>query len=389
MTKTEGWVTPGKRARSIQYLISCAVAIAWIFYLIYLLTTDPAPQLGDWANPPHLTSSILLAIALSAVISPFATNNSLLGWWTIVASTLCIIAFECLQLLAPGRAFQFIDIALGIAGAAMAAMIGVAMAGTVLLVSPAYLHFEDLPDEISCAQPVNPTINWETVPVLTFTPEQNQGENNFVSSSIGKLCLFNHMSASTAKHTQYELAPTKVIDQNLKLNGAGIVSAPLTGLREALSQSGQITFGIRFKADNLLAGRPPRHIASLQSYDTPPAIIARIIQNGPNSSVSFSFQPWQGSSTVLANRLTDRFHEVVLTYDGTVQTTYFDGTPIGTETTKIEALEAAGSDLMLNIGKRVDRRWQPFFGEIEAIVISSSTINADKVAALFNNHADD
>jgi len=91
----------------------------------------------------------------------------------------------------------------------------------------------------------------------------------------------------------------------------------------------------------------------------------------------------------MANRLQDGYHEVVLTYDGTVQTTYFDGLSIGTETTNIDALDVSGNELILNLGKRTDRRWQPYIGEINAIVIGAKSLSADRVATVFKqSHSD-
>ena len=386
------------RHQSIQFPIAIVVATGWIIYLVYLLTAKISPELGTWAGPPHLTSSIFLAVAVSTVLSRSVASNSLLGWWIIVISSLFIIAFESLQLLVPDRSFQFIDIAQGIAGAAMAAMVcallsriigrsaytwlAIAAATIALIFSLAFVRIDNPPEEISCARPINTNVDWNTVTAITFLPEKNQQEKNLVASSLGKLCLFDPPNNST--NTLLASSVTDSSGVYLKLSGAGIVSAPLTGLREALSLSGQITFGIRFKTHNLNAGRPPRLIASIQTDDSPPATIARMMQNGPNSSVSFSFQPWQGSSTVLANRLRDRFQEVVMTYDGALQTTYLDGVQIGTETTIIKALETTGSELILSIGRRVDKHWQPFFGEIDSIIISASSISANEIATVFN-----
>ena len=189
------------------------------------------------------------------------------------------------------------------------------------------------------------------------------------------------MNATPDSNSTNQFVTTK--NRSLLLNGGGLISTELAGLREALSRNGQLTFGVKFKTNILNAGRPPRLVVALQSIDKTPSIIARLIQNGPNATISFSFQPWQGSSTVLANRLQNRYHEVVLTYDGNVQTTYFDGLPVGTETTNIEPIDASGSELILNIGKRTDRRRNPFIGEINAIAIGTRSLSADEVAAIF------
>lgn len=387
--------------KSLQSRIAIIVAAGWIAYLIYLLTAEVSPELGDWAGPPHLTSSALLALALSSVLSPRFNNSVILGWWTLVTSTVFIVGFECLQLLTPTRTFEFIDISLGIAGAAIAAMAGVllcqlmgrsayvwltlSVAVVVLIISLLLLRAEEPKGEISCIQPVSRPHSWDRTSVHTFVAQQ--AEATLVSSSIGLLCLFD-VPQRRIPIAGAAASPTSE-NNSLVLNGAGLISGKLIGLREALAKSGEITFGIRFRTDQLIAGRPPRLVASLQSSDKSPALVARLLQNGPNATASFSFKRWQGSSTVLANRLTDQYHEVVLTYDGAVQTTYFDGSPVGTETTRIEAIDESGSELQLNIGKRTDRRWQPFVGEIDAIIIGAKSIDAAAVANLFNKNTND
>ena len=389
---------------SVQHKLALAVCVCWIFYLIYLLTAQVSPQLGEWAEPSHLTSSILLALALSTVLSPSFSNNSLLGWWTIVTSTLFIIGFECLQLLAPGRTFQFIDIAQGIAGAAIAAMVGglvsriigryayvwlaIFVAIVTFFTSLLLLRVDNPESAIICAQPVTSLENQDLVVIHTFNTSQS--DSNLVTTSNGSLCIFDSapeerlidLNATPDSNSTNQFVTTK--NRSLLLNGGGLISTELAGLREALSRNGQLTFGVKFKTNILNAGRPPRLVVALQSIDKTPSIIARLIQNGPNATISFSFQPWQGSSTVLANRLQNRYHEVVLTYDGNVQTTYFDGLPVGTETTNIEPIDASGSELILNIGKRTDRRRNPFIGEINAIAIGTRSLSADEVATIFD-----
>jgi len=383
----------------VQQIAAFAVSVCWIGYLIYLLTLQQSPILGEWAGPPHLSSSVLLAIALSSVLSRFIPVNPLLGWWTIVASTSLIIGFECLQLLTPNRTFQFIDIAEGIAGSAIAAMIAVitirvigrsayvwlaiAVAIIALIASLFLLRIEAPETEVSCNEPVNANLNWDLVLINYFDADPQR--HNLVSTNIGNLCLFDIEPDKPLIDLSQATTHSTTDEHTLLLSGEGLLSAELSGLHQALSDSGEITFGIRFRANRLDAGRPPRFVASLQHRKTPRAIVARLLQNGPNATVSFSFQPWQGSSTVMANRLKDRYHEVVLTYDGTVQTSYFDGVPIGTEKTEIDAPDVLDSELILSLGKRVDRRWQPFIGEISAIVIGTKSLSADKVAKVFTN----
>ncbi len=388
---------------SVQRKIALVVSVCWILYLTYLLTSQASAQLGEWAEPPHLTSSILLALTLSTVLSPLFSSSSLLGWWTLVTSTLFIVGFECLQLLVPGRAFQFIDIAEGIAGAAIAAMVGVLVSRIIgrnayiwlaifvalvtLFTSLLLLRVDKPESTISCAQPVTSFENQDLVVIHTFNP--SQFDSNLVTSNIGSLCVFdsepdewlNDLNAAMDLNTTNKLVATK--NNSLLLNGGGLISAELAGLRKALSTNRELTFGVRFKANMLEAGRPSRLVVALQSAEETPFTVARLRQNGPNAVANFSFKPWQGSSTVLTNRLQDRYHEVVLTYDGNVQTTYLDGSPVGTETTAIEAIDALGSELILNIGKRIDRRWNPFIGEISAIVVGAKSLSADEVAAVF------
>ena len=386
---------------SVQRKIALVVSVCWILYLTYLLTSQASAQLGEWAEPPHLTSSILLALTLSTVLSPLFSSNSLLGWWTLVTSTLFIIGFECLQLLVPGRAFQFMDIAQGVAGAAIAAMtcvlvsriigrnayiwLAITVAVATFVTSLLLLTFDRPESAINCVQPATPVENTNLVLMHNFS----QTNNTLVTSSFGSLCMFDSepderlidLNAALDLNTTNQLVATK--NNSLLLNGGGLISAELTGLRKALATNRELTFGVRFKANRLEAGRPSRLVVALQSADETPFTVALLRQNGPNAVASFRFQPWQGSGTVLTNRLQDRYHEIVLTYDGKVQTTYFDGSPVGTETTAIEAPDASGSELILNIGKRIDRRWNPFIGEISAIVVGAKSLSADEVATVF------
>ncbi len=398
MSSVKDKASPAVPNSPTQTKIAFAVSACSIAYLIYLLTAQVSPQLGGWADPPHLSSSVLLALALSTVLSRHISSDSLLGWWTIVTSTLFIIGFECLQLLTPNRAFEFLDIAQGIAGAAIAAMVAVAIIRvigrpayvwlaivvviSVLITSLLLLRTEEPESEVSCAPPVNAQPNWDLVVINTFIPDQQ--DDILLSSSIGPLCFFDQNSTRAVIQLPAEKTQTTTDNGSLILSGFGVVSSELTGLRQALSRSRELTFGIRFKTNDLEVGRPPRLVASVQSIDKPLSQVARLLQNGPNATATFSFQPWQGSSTVLANRLRNQYQEVVLTYDGTVQTTYLDGIPVGTETTNIEAIDASGSELILNIGKRVDRRWKPFLGEISAIVIGTKSVSADKIATVFS-----
>ncbi len=389
----------GSGISPIQLRLAIAVSICSVAYLGYLLTAKASPQLGAWAGPPHLSSSVLLALAVSTVLSAFVAGNSLLGWWTIVTSTAIIIGFEFLQLLTPNRAFQFLDIAEGIAGAAIAAMFAVviikvigrsvyvwlalAVVVAVLIGSLLLLRIDKPVPDIDCVQPISKQVNWDLVSVDTFSVSQQ--DKSLVSTSIGSLCFFNPDTSPTENLLKGRAILPTGKNHNLILNGTGLVSAELTGLRQALSASGEITFGIRFKAGTLEAGRPPRLIASLQSVEQPLSPVARLIQNGPNATAAFSFRPWQGSSTVLANRLSEQFHEVILTYDGTMQTTYFDGVPVGTETTNIKSIEPSEAELFLTIGRRTDGRWQPFVGEIDAIVVGARSISDGEVATIFQH----
>jgi hypothetical protein len=393
-----------------QHRVALAVAFCWIIYLIYLLTARVAPELGDWAEPSHLTSSILLALALSAVLSPYFPANIPHGWWTIVTSTAFIVGFECLQLMVPVRAFEFLDIAQGISGAAIAAMsatlistvigrsayvwLALAAAVAVFIGSIVLLTVKEPEAEVSCAEPSTVKVNWDLV--VLYATDNELADKQRVETSVGTLCVFDNTQNRSANNSQQSAtdsqtranananSPTSVTAApTLQLTGGGLISGNLTGLRQALANSGQITFGVKFKASELEAGRPPRLLASLQTPAGPSSYVARLIQNGPNTSAAFSFQPWQGSSTAIANRLKDRFHEVVITYDGSLQTTYFDGKVVGTEITRIDAVEVEGDELVINIGLRADRRWKPFIGEIQAIVIGATSLSPDQISGVF------
>ena len=382
-------------ANPLQQRIAIAVACGCIAYLAYLLTTSMPPELGDWAGPPHLSSSVLLAVILSAVLAPHHSSNVSLGWWTLTVSALFIVAFECLQLLTPERSFQFMDIALGIAGAAIAMLIAMLISRAigryaytwlaigvtivVLVASALLLRTETANGVFTCtADSIDPA-HWDLVRIDGFNADAS--DDTRVTSSIGALCVFDaEENSRTAEPATVATALTA--NQRLNLSGAGLISARLNGFREAAARSGQLTFGIRFKAAELQAGRPPRLLALIQTTDRR-STIARVFQNGPNANIAVGFQPWQRSSTLITNRLRDQYHELVLTYDGVVQTTYFDGEVIGTEVTSMAPLDAVGDEYVLNIGRRVDLRWQAFHGEIDAIVIGTTSLSAADIATLF------
>lgn len=385
-----------KLIKRLQGQIAFFVAFCWIVNLIYLLIATTTPKLGAWAGPPHLTSSLFLALVIAAALSDFVQNNSLLGWWTIIVSTACIVAFECLQLLTPERTFEFSDISEGVAGAAMAAMIVVALCritgraffvwlaitvGVVVLVATNLLWInEEKKPEIHCDKPVTSRFNWQFQSIREF---RSVGKG--VLSNIGTLCTFTDKTSSHSAVGVVTTVNTSQGPKSIKLTGGGLVSAPLPGLREALSETGELTFGVRFRADKLRPGGPPRLIASLQSKGKRLLVVTRITQNGPHASASLQFAPLQNTSTSMFNRLQNKFHEIVLTYDGSVQTTYLDSISVGTENAHIKAIEETGGELFLNIGKRTDGRWNGFHGEIEAIIIGTKSVSADEISTLFQH----
>ena len=233
------------------------------------------------------------------------------------------------------------DIAQGVAGAAIAAMTGVLVSRIIgrnayiwlaiivavvaFITSLLLLTFNRPESTINCVQPATPVENTNLVLIQNFS----QTDNTLVTTSFGSLCMFDSkpderlidLNAALDLNTTNQLVATK--NNSLLLNGGGLISAELTGLRKALATNRELTFGVRFKANRLEAGRPSRLVVALQSADETPFTVALLRQNGPNAVASFRFQPWQGSGTVLTNRLQDRYHEIVLTYDGKVQTTYF------------------------------------------------------------------
>lgn len=382
---------------ALQRRLAIALACVCIAYLAYLLTTSMPPELGDWAGPPHLSSSVLLAVILSAVLAPHHSSNVSLGWWTLTASALFIVGFECAQLLTPGRSFQFMDIALGIAGAAIAMLIAmlishvigryaytwlaIGLTGVVLVASALLLSTDTPIGSYKCEAASIDHADWELVRIDNFKADAS--DDTRVTSSIGAFCVFDAEEDSRNPEPA-PVASAITANQKLNLSGAGLISAHLNGFREAAASSGQFTFGIRFKAAKLQAERPPRLLALLQTTDRRSSIL-RVFQNGPNANIAVGFQPWQRSSTLITNRLRDQYHELVLTYDGTVQTTYFDGEVIGTEVTSMAPIDVTGDEYVLNIGRRVDLRWQAFHGEIDAIAIGTTSLSAADVAILFES----
>lgn len=373
--------------------VSIGVAFCWIAYLAYLLTARVTPIEIGLFGPPHLTSSVALAVALSAILGQRANNAMQLGWWTLLGSTALIVALECIQLPLSYRAFEFTDIAEGISGAAIVAMaaallcsligkraycwLAIVTAAVVLAVSPLMWSFKTRQADTVCVAAPLETVNWQSQLIHNF----RSGEDG-VSTSIGEFCLFEPL-VDDDTDPQVAPVPATVKNASMLFNGAVLASPALVGLRAAIAETGSLTLGVRFKPVALEPGRPPRQLVALQTVDAQPFIVARILQNGPNASARIGFQRWQGSSTALPNRLQNAYQEIVITFDGVTQTTYLNGVALGMEISKLDPLRKQGSELMLSIGRRTDQRWLPFRGDIQAVYLGSNSIGPKAVKTLF------
>ena len=154
------------------------------------------------------------------------------------------------------------DIAQGVAGAAIAAMTGVLVSRIIgrnayiwlaiivavvaFITSLLLLTFNRPESTINCVQPATPVENTNLVLIQNFS----QTDNTLVTTSFGSLCMFDSkpderlidLNAVLDLNTTKQLVATK--NNNLLLTGGGLISAELTGLRKALSTNRELTFGV-------------------------------------------------------------------------------------------------------------------------------------------------
>jgi hypothetical protein len=354
-----------------------------VIFLAILLNIDKVPRLGAWAEPAHFTSSLFLAIAVAAVLlaGGMANGASQTGWLTLIVVTMMVVLLECLQPIFSARNFEFQDMIDGVAGGASGGLLSAALvrwlgfnrffnlsitASVLVLLVVSGLSLKPRPPVTACSAP-SPVVDWSLAVIDDF---KRVGEQ--IHSSNAVFCEF--------------AAGVDTDDGELVLQGGAVASAPLKGLLKASAQSGQLTFGVRFKSDTDKRPRWPGVVASVVRGDHSGRTFARVLWRGKNLFTSIRLNPFENTSTSISKRVSDRYHEVVIVYDGEWQTTWFDGEAVGFERTLLDP-PAAQDILTLELGWRKDDRWQPFRGRIDSIVIAGEAVQASEIASLFNGGA--
>lgn len=353
------------------------VFACWLVLLVVLVTADKSPQLGDWAEPAHFFSSVFLAVAVAGLLvtrllAPTATR---LGWLTLIIMVVIVVLLELLQQVSATRTFQLQDIIDGVAGGAVGAI-----ASAVLFHRLGGSRFF----VISLVQSVAVML---VVIVLSTaeSPPHCDAQSAAFDWSQARIENFHTtddgIAAGNAVFCEFRSGVT-TRDGELVLDGGALVSAPLTGLLDALAASGQITFAVRFKSATTDKPTWPGVVAALIRDDKSFRPLARVSWYAKNLAAVLRFNHYEGTSTSMAKRVTNRFHEVAIVYDGEWQTTYFDGEAVGFERTVLDPADTQGK-VSMELGWRSDDRWQPFRGVIQSIVISATAMSAAQVGGLF------
>ena len=366
-----------------------ALALAcWLVLLVILLTADKSLRLGSWAEPAHFYSSVFLAIAVAALLVArgVAATVARIGWLTLIVMVVVVVLLELLQQISATRTFQLQDIIDGVAGGATGAIIsaglfyglGASRFCTLSIVQSMVVMLVVV--VLSTLKP--------SPPPLAKTPAQEcEVQAQFsIDWSLARIEHFrktgDRIEASNAVFCEF-IDGVNAMNGELILDGGALVSAPLTGLLEAAANSGQISFAVRFRSASTQRPKSPGLLAALIRSGKSSQLLARVVWHGKNLSTVIRLNRYEGTSTNIAKRVTNRYHEVAVVYDGEQQTTYFDGEVVGYERTLLDPPQQQDM-LSLELGARSDGRWQPFEGVIQSIVISATALTAAEVAGLFS-----
>ena len=351
---------------SQKKMLTLILAAAWIAYLLTLLLLDFPPIIPDWAGPAHFSSTVLFTITLASTLAVWAPSKDN-AWRTLLWASVLVIILEAFQLLNPHRTIEAQDIIDGISGAAVGSIIsgalfslfnlrvfvGIATTITVVALSAPFLL-----QKITLCTAGHHTVNtWEAIHVENFTIENDKHSGNSTGAKIA-LCSFGGTVSIKGKH--------------LNLDGGGLRSGQLKGLPAAIRESGQFSFGIKFKTTDLARGNSPREIVSLAWDGKTNHYLTKILYRGSTITTLTRLDGDRSSKTSLANRITRNTHQVLVAHDGDQQRTWFDGKLVAIENTPLDFSSLPDDELFLTLGLRSDLRWQPFKGTIEALFISSS-----------------
>jgi len=371
---------PDERQPLIQFynqqkLLTLILAVAWVGYLLILSLVDYPPVIPDWAGPPHFSSTVLFTITLASTLAIWAPSNNT-AWRALFCVSLLVITMEAIQILNPQRTIEAQDVIDGIAGAAVGSIISaaslsllnsrvlvlIATITTVVAFSSPFL----LQKTTLCTASHHSVNQWEEIYFKNFSIGNDNHSIDSTSNEL-TLCSFGGTASLSGQH--------------LKLNGGGLRSGPLRGLPAAIRESGQFSFGIKFKTSDLSRGIAPREIVSLAWAGKTNRYLTKFLYRGSTFSTSTRLNGYGSSRASLANRITNNIHEVLVVHDGNQQRTWFDGKLISTDNTPLDISSFPnGEELFLTIGRRSDLRWQPFKGTIETLFVSSTASDPHRSA---------
>lgn len=393
---------PQSLATSGQRSLLAMVTVGWLVFIVVLLVRSTTPDLGVASGPgEHLFVSAVFSFVLTGLAATVGRwSVPTLAWYATVASSIIVLALELIQIVVPVRAFEVKDLAFGIAGtvlgtagaALLILVVGRLMVVRLMLVLGSF----GLVVGVAAAVVRDPSViearaAAEVEDCTTETDPAVDGEQ-WIGSSVGFLARTDDCITTTAWPLaafggSVELSPAEDGAGRaslLSFEGGGVVSGPLPGLPAALNGQPELSLGIRFRVRDRSVGEGASSLMRLLIDGQPNRPLAQISIRGPHIGVDvLSGEPSVGLELNLADAITDsRFHELIVVYETGEAVAYLDGQAVAGATGTPFRIKPRG-ELNVSMGQRIDQRWKPLDGEIEAILISPQALDADQVPDVF------
>lgn len=391
--------TAGHRTATPMAWASVVVCFGWLLLTVFTMLRAANPAVGAIdGSAQHLAVGMTLALVAAVAVTGFTRwTPAVVGWVAMSGVAVALLVFEVLQLVVPVRSFQWSDLSFGVTGSVAGAGVGVAVltkwpglsrlvvataaiglvVGVVVAVAvpPDGLDrpYRDRLADCTSSDDSGPTVDWR--PAVLIPVERADG-----CVAAGPIALVP-FGAPLADGTATSLASPQ---SGLQIDGGGVVSEPLPGLAKALSDGGQLTFGVRFESLVDTGDTVPVNLARLVLEGDTTRPLTQLLQRGPHLAASVgSGQPLVSAGLTLVDRAAPgTVQELVITYRGGTAQVYLDGLPIGLEQAEPFDFEPDG-ELVLEIGWRTDQRWEPFRGRVEAVVITDRVVGQDQLPELF------
>ena len=321
-----------------------------------------------------------MAIAIAALLITWVRgSNAETAWITLVYGSALVVLFEVLQLINPARNFELEDIQFGLAGIAAGAILAyclvrllgrtafafMAIVSTLIVGVPlgVIVAQGSSVESLSCGIQTTASSDWESMLITDFSHNAGAATGNKIGFCVAEddLVAGNNISYSA----------------ELRLS--------LEGLAEAVRQQGTFVMGIQFTTGQT---RAFSEIVSLTWQGTATSYFARLFRRGMHLMAILQFNGGEQTSTAMANRAEpDKLQELVMLYDGNLQTTFLNGEVVGTELNVLNPPKNDGAELVLNIGQTADRKWWvPFEGEIQGIYLGTRIMAPEQVPLIFSSH---